>query len=110
MNYKNSEFDTHPIIEIIKNTMDSYCNGCVIYCAIKIAKCLLSNNYTEIDSFSGADGEIRVIMYKDNHYIEFTVENEYDIYFLHEEGTNELEYIEHMSLDDCILKIEQLNV
>ncbi|MCK7581734.1 MAG: ATP-binding protein [Chromatiales bacterium] len=70
---------------------------------------LIKNGFNKTDVFPGLSGEIRVTAYVRNHYLEFTVENNREITFLYEVNDNEIEYIEALSLDDCLLKIKEYN-
>ena len=76
--------------------------------AEQIITSLLSSGFDNLDAFPGLSGEIRVTAYFKTQYLEFTVENENSITFLHENNNEELEYQENINLTDCFRKIKEL--
>lgn len=76
--------------------------------AEQIITSLLSNGFDNLDTFPGLNSEIRVTAYFKKQYLEFTLENENSITFLHENDNEELEYQENINLTDCFSKIKEL--
>jgi hypothetical protein len=61
--------------------------------------------FTKTDAFPGANGEIALAIYKDDTYIEFTIEKELSITFYSEVDDNEEELLEGLTLDEAKQKI-----
>lgn len=55
--------------------------------------------YTSTDAFPGIDNEVRITAYKDNKYLEFTVEDDQTITYLLEISDVEQDYKEGLTID-----------
>lgn len=62
-------------------------------------------NMLDVDVFPGVDGEIMVAVYNGNDCMEFTVESDETITFVHEIGGKQTEYLEGLTLKDAFKKI-----
>ena len=59
----------------------------------------------DTDAFPGIDGEIMVTLYHKNHYLEFTIDVNEEITYVHEIDDTELEYIEGLSVQEAENKL-----
>lgn len=73
--------------------------------AKKIAEQALSNIF-DTDAFPGIDGEIMVTVYYKEHYLEFTIESDGEITFVHELNDEELVYKEGLKLQEAKIKLD----
>ncbi len=57
--------------------------------------------FQKTNAFPGIDGAVRVTAYHNKTYLEFTIEANGEVTFLHEEGGEEIEYRENVSLSQA---------
>jgi hypothetical protein len=73
--------------------------------AKKIAEQALSYIF-DTDAFPGIEGEIMVTVYHKEHYLEFTIESDGEITFVHEVNDEELVYKEGLKLQEAKIKLD----
>lgn len=61
------------------------------------------------DAFPGIEGEIQIVIYREDTDYEFTVENDGTITFIHDENDKELRYEPNLSLEDAIETLDRLS-
>lgn len=106
----------HPIAQKIRSFQDIPVGWCygegatfqpgIIDSATKLHSYALSKGFFETDAFPGVNGEIRITLYKDKYYLEFTIENNESITFAHEKDDNEVLYKENITYDDALKLID----
>ncbi len=77
-----------------------------------LLKKIIERGY-ESDAFPGLSGEVRITIYKDEHYLEFTIFDDRSIIFAYEikvkpNTYKRVEYLEGISLSDAIQKIDKI--
>ncbi len=107
----------HPIAQKIRSFQDFPVEWCygegatfqpgIIDSATKLHSYALSKGFLETDAFPGVNGEIRITLYKDKYYLEFTIENDESIAFSHEKDDNEVLYEEGITYDDATKLIDR---
>lgn len=75
-------------------------NDCTIDKAVKLNREILDNGFLETNAFPGTNGEIMITLYHNDDYLEFTIENNETITFVHEKKAEELAYEEQLSYED----------
>jgi len=80
---------------------------CVIKSATTINQEALQLGFTETDAFPGIGGEIRVTVYHNIHYLEFTVETDGQITFVYEKDQEEIYYEEKLSLQESKRRLKE---
>ena len=88
-----------------------YGEGCppqreIIDAALELNNKARDSGFLETDAFPGIDGEIRVTVYQGPDYLEFTVESNGTITFVHESEDQELTCEEGLALEETKEKIE----
>ncbi len=63
------------------------------------------NGLRETDAFPGTAGEVRITIYEGAEYLEFTIEPDRSITFVHERDGKEINSIESMSIEDAKRRI-----
>lgn len=79
----------------------------VLDAAIELHQAAAEGGFLRTDAFPGPNGEVRVTIYDEESYYEFTMENDGSITFVHEVNGDE-RADEHLSLEDAKHKIEEL--
>lgn len=57
--------------------------------------------FMKTDAFPGTAGEVRITLYEGHTYLEFTIETDSSVTYVREKDSAELEYREHMSIEDA---------
>jgi len=68
---------------------------------------LFSNGIEKTDAFPGLSGEIRVTGYKNEHYLELTIEGPDCVTFLYEQNDDEFEYNENLTILQAKHKVKE---
>ena len=78
--------------------------------AIQIDSYIFDKDLFETDYFPGIDGEVSIKIYEENHIFEFTVEVDCSITFVHESNKEETEYLEDLTLNEALSKVDNINI
>lgn len=60
----------------------------------------------DVDAFPGIDGEIMVTVYHHDHYLEFTLETDNSITYVHEKDGKNVCYQEHLSFETALREFD----
>lgn len=77
----------------------------VIKKAVELHKEAITQGFLETDAFPGTNGEIRITIYLDEDYFEFTLDSNKKLAFVHEKGNEEILSEESLSLEEAKEKI-----
>ena len=81
----------------------------VLNSALALHSKIVAAGFIRTDAFPGLDGEIRVTVYQETMYAEFTLEKHGKWTFVLEEGEVEKEYQEFLSFEEAVSKINLLH-
>jgi hypothetical protein len=74
--------------------------------ALQLHQKASDSGFRETDAFPGINGEIQVTLYQNQTYLEFTINDDQSITYVKEEGDQEVEYKENLSINDAISIIQ----
>jgi hypothetical protein len=63
----------------------------------------------DTDAFPGIDGEIMVTVYHKQHYLEFTIESDMTVTFVHQVNDNDVEYQEGLTFNDSLRLLDNFS-
>jgi hypothetical protein len=75
--------------------------------AIELNREAVQLGFLRTNAFPGVDGEIRVTVYHQEHYLEFTIETDDTITYIHEIDNREIENREGLSLEEAKGEIKE---
>lgn len=115
---KDSEVTTNSTKKKIldfKNLEKGWCYGegelfedHVIRKSVELHKEAINQGFLETDAFPGTNGEIRITIYLDEDYFEFTLDSNEKLAFVHEKGNEEILSEESLSLEKAKKKIRDI--
>ena len=76
--------------------------------AVSLHRVALQLGFTDTDAFPGANGEIMLAIYAAQHCLEFTLEIDTSITYVHEQNDREVCYQEELTPQQAIARIEEL--
>lgn len=80
----------------------------IISMAIDLNQYALNKGFWETDAFPGPDGSLRVTVYEEKDYLEFTIKADKKVTFIHEIGEEEKDSAE-LTIDNSKIKISDLS-
>lgn len=83
-------------------------NNSVLNNAISLLQEASKLGFHTTDAFPGLNGEVMCTIYHENHYLEFVIELDGNITFVHEKSDDEICYQEGLSLQEAKKKVEEL--
>ncbi len=74
--------------------------------SIELNREAVNLGFLRTNAFPGVDGEIRVTVYHQKHYLEFTIETDDTVTYIHEVDNQEIEYETGLSFEEAKGKIK----